>query len=110
MIDNKQLEVLKAAIEAYGKEHQVDRAIEEMAELTKALCKERRAELTDDEKTDAVGNIIEETADVLITLYQVIMLFEAEQKIQPEVDYKIARLKRKLEKRKGATVATMEGG
>lgn len=35
-------QILQDAIKHYGAEHQVDRAIEEMAELTKALLKMRR--------------------------------------------------------------------
>ncbi|MBR1391065.1 MAG: hypothetical protein IJ567_06445 [Lachnospiraceae bacterium] len=37
-------EILEEAVRVYGKEPQIDMAIEEMSELTKALLKSRRAE------------------------------------------------------------------
>ena len=59
---------LRRAIAAYGKNAQVDMAIEEMSELTKALCKERRYELVKGTHAEAHANVIEEIADVLIAI------------------------------------------
>lgn len=51
--------LLDRAITAYGAPSQMDMAVEEMAELTKALCKIKRAQ-AGCEVTAAIGNVIEE--------------------------------------------------
>lgn len=55
--------LLTRAIRTYGEPAQIDMAIEEMAELTKALCKIKRAQ-AGCEVTAAIGNVVEEMADV----------------------------------------------
>lgn len=42
------IDIIKQAIKTYGIDAQVLMAIEEMSELTKALCKERRTRNSDD--------------------------------------------------------------
>lgn len=91
-------EVLKQAIEAYGVHAQVDMAIEEMSELTKALCKERRTELKQGSHAEAAANVIEEIADVAIMLQQLIMIFDKDNEVPKEIEYKIGRLAQRLEK------------
>lgn len=86
----KQLKVLLQAIETYGKANQVDKAIEEMSELTKALLKERQ-------NAGAVGDIIEELADVYIMLAQLAMIYKANPALDDYVEFKIKRLERKLQ-------------
>lgn len=54
----------------YGIEKQSDIAIEEMAELTKALLKYRRTIPTCDEAATKAKNIVEELADVQIMILQ----------------------------------------
>lgn len=91
--DIKRPEVLKAAISTYGKDAQVDMAIEEMSELTKALLKYRRSRNTTDVEYGKLrSNIIEETADVLIMAVQILMMYDKDGECQAEVDYKINRL------------------
>lgn len=70
-------EIIEMAISAYGKDAQVLMAIEEMSELTKALCKERRVRDNDDPCTrqKILDNIAEEIADVQIMLNQLRMIF-----------------------------------
>lgn len=51
--------LLTRAIRTYGEPAQIDMAIEEMAELTKALCKIKRAQ-AGCEVTAAIGNVVEE--------------------------------------------------
>lgn len=51
--------LLDRAITTYGAPAQMDMAVEEMAELTKALCKIKRAQ-AGCEVTAAIGNVIEE--------------------------------------------------
>lgn len=92
--------VLQKAILTYGKESQVDMAIEEMSELTKALLKERRNEKEQVTKSapplQYITNIIEEIADVEIMLEQLKMLFDCGGQVDRVKDYKIERLKERL--------------
>lgn len=64
-------ELLREAILKYGTESQVFMAIEEMAELMKALSKYRR-----NKGTTQIENVIEEIADVRIMLEQLEIIFE----------------------------------
>lgn len=69
-------EILLDALEYYGERAQVDMILEEMAELSKALLKLRRAkkhEIT--EPLFLVKNVEEEIADVQIVLNQMKLLF-----------------------------------
>lgn len=93
-----QPEVLQNAVDTYGKEAQVDVAIEEMSELIKALLKNRRAEHSpeawDYEKTRQ--NIFEEIADVVIMLTQLLMIFGGRDAVQKAIDAKVERLSTRL--------------
>ena len=66
--------LLDRAITAYGAPAQMDMAVEEMAELTKALCKVKRA-TPGATTTAAIANVIEEIADVQIMLDQLRLIF-----------------------------------
>lgn len=79
-------EIEKAAIEVFGKESQKDIFIEESAELTKELLKERRG-------ADNLTAILEEMADVEIALDQMKLIYGSCEKIKEK---KIIRLKDKL--------------
>ena len=94
----KNPEVLQRAISEYGKRAQVDIAIEEMSELTKALLKYRRARLfgTVNDQRKGRESIVEEAADVLITVAQVIMMYDYDNEIQAAVDLKVNRLRDRL--------------
>ena len=94
----KKPDVLRDAIATYGIAAQVDMAIEEMSELTKALCKERRTQLVPGKHAEAHANVIEEIADVAIMLKQLLIMFDKDGEIQKEVDYKIDRLEQRLQK------------
>lgn len=91
-------EVLQNAVDTYGKEAQVDMAIEEMSELTKALLKHRRAERSpeewDCEKTQQ--NILEEIADVVIMLMQLVIIYGGRDIIQQDINNKVDRLEMRL--------------
>lgn len=89
---------LRKAIETYGIHAQVDMAIEEMSELTKALCKERRTELKQGNHAEALANVIEEIADVSIMLRQLIMIFDKDNELPAEIEYKIKRLAQRIER------------
>lgn len=92
----KKINVLKDAISTYGTSAQVDMAIEEMSELTKALCKERRAQHQSEKHAEAQANVIEEIADVAIMLEQLLIIFDKDHEVQKVVDYKIDRLEQRL--------------
>lgn len=94
----KKPDVLRDAIATYGIAAQVDMAIEEISELTKALCKERRTQLVPGKHAEAHANVIEEIADVAIMLKQLLIMFDKDGEIQKEVDYKIDRLEQRLQK------------
>ena len=55
--------LLEHAIRLYGEPAQMDMAVEEMAELTKAICKVKRASCAA-EAAAALENAVEEMADV----------------------------------------------
>ena len=103
-------ETLKEAVEEWGKQPQVDMAIEEMSELTKALVKERRALHRDDPETwkETVANISEETADVIIMLMQLLEIFENRDDVQRAIDYKVERLAGRLQKLKSAAAGAAQ--
>lgn len=84
-------EILAKAIETYGIDAQIDMAIEEMAELTKALCKFKR--YADSEK---VTSIKEEIADVQIMLDQLKIMFSADANVAEFDKRKIDRLAERL--------------
>lgn len=94
--DEKQKErkqVYLQAIEKWGKELQITLAIEEMSELQKELCKHLRG----DRNKNAIS---QEIADVEIMIEQVkIMLNIDELNINELKEYKINRLKKRMEGR-----------
>lgn len=92
----KYIDILEQAVAKYGKHAQVLQAIEEMSELTKELLKninrgkENRKE------------IAEETADVMIMLYQIAMIYDKEDKNFSDIVFdtmikKIKRLKKRMD-------------
>lgn len=93
-------DILQQAVDTYGKEAQVDMAIEEMSELAKALLKHRRAEKSpeawDYERTKQC--IYEEIADVIIMLSQLLMIYGGREAVQKDIETKVTRLAERLEK------------
>ena len=87
--------VLERAIHTYGGQAQVDKAIEEMSELTKALLKHRYVEKNYEIEIleDAVA---EEIADVEIMLKQLKMIFCFDERVLQYKKEKIERLERRL--------------
>lgn len=90
--------IIHRCIEIYGKQPQVDMAIEEMSELTKALLKERRALHRDDPDAwkQATMNIADEMADVIIMLTQLTIIFENRDDVQVIINRKLARQEERL--------------
>lgn len=94
-------DVMDKAIEVYGKEYQVDRFLEEVNELCKALLKRRRTDLPEERfNPDAIDkNIQEEIGDVLITLSQVIKIYgNKTDEIKASMERKVTRLQGQLRK------------
>lgn len=90
--------IYQDAINRYGEDPQIDMAIEEMSELTKALLKHRRAVKNpagyDFEKTKQ--NIIEEIADVQIMIEQLILMFNCDDEVNQIITKKTERLDKRL--------------
>lgn len=78
-------------IDTYGKQVQVDMAVEEMSELTKALMKERRTNVD-----DARGAIIDEIADVRIMMRQLELIYDCEEEVDRRIDFKVMRQRQRL--------------
>lgn len=82
----------KQAIETYGVRAQKLMAIEEMSELTKEICKDFRGKIDRE-------HIIEEMADVLIMLDQMLLMYKISgEEVGLMRIKKVERLKERLEK------------
>ena len=90
MTIGEMMTIFEKAIEVYGADLQKQVAIEEMAELTKEICKDFRVK----------GNrehIIEEIADVLIMMSQLEIIYDIKTKELIDVtENKIKRLDERL--------------
>ena len=85
-------EIFNKAISTYGEKAQKLMAIEEMSELTKEICKDFRG-LLDRE------HLIEEMADVMIMLDQMLLLYKISgEEVGLMRIKKVERLKERLEK------------
>lgn len=99
-------EVLQKCVDTYGADKQIDQTIEEMSELTKALLKHRRkaiqlegGNVNPTPGTDldlARADILEETADVIIMLTQIIMIFGGRDFVERTIESKVYRQKKRL--------------
>jgi hypothetical protein len=99
-------EVLQECIDTYGADKQIDQAIEEMSELIKALLKHRRKTIQleggnvnptpDTDLVKARTDILERTADVIIMLTQIIMIFGDRDFIERIIESKVYRQRRAL--------------
>lgn len=88
--------IMQQAIETYGVQAQCDVAIEEMAELTKAIVKIRRV-ADDYGKTQvALDNLLEEIADVDIMIDQLKIMWGPKQ-VEEYRRKKLERLEKRLE-------------
>lgn len=89
-------EIMQKAIDTYGVENQIIKTVEELSELSQALCKFLLKPYTESDRT-ILDNIYEEMADVEIMLEQCKMIFyESEDKINDYKKKKIKRLERRL--------------
>lgn len=85
--------ILEKAIETYGKDMQLTVAVEELSELIKEICKNKRG-------SDNRNNIIEEMADCYIMLAQLEIIFGIEStEIYTRYNKKLNRLEKRLAER-----------
>lgn len=85
------------AITLYGERAQAGVAVEEMAELIKAICKYYNRS-TENNKEKHKDEIAEEIADVEITLEQLKVIFAMDYKIDEIKKFKLQRLKEVVDK------------
>ncbi len=84
---------LEKAIETYGKDMQLTVAVEELSELIKEICKNKRG-------SNNRKNIIEEMADCYIMLMQLEIIFGVtNDEICDVTDAKLERLEKRLAER-----------
>ena len=86
----EQNQIMLNALNKFGVDAQDDIAIEEMAELTKAIIKNRRYKTF-----GTLENLYEELADVYIMLEQVLMSLDKD-RVQNYVNSKLQRLNERL--------------
>lgn len=94
----KRVELMKAderlkIAKYFGAENQKNQLIEEMAELTQAICKCKRIQkyLSSDDGEVITDNLIEEIADVKLVLEQLIYLLNCQDQVTAIEQQKIKR-------------------
>ena len=88
--------ILKRALDHYGIDNQLTKAVEELSELTKEICKLKIAgqNFNGADLIQARQNLLEEKADVYIMLMQLDLYFRES---LAYIDAKIARLKERMD-------------
>lgn len=91
----KNTEIYRNALDKWGEDAQLNKVVEECAELIQALCK--RKIKPNDEKV--IDNLLEECADVRIMLGQLEMLIRQDWELADKYDDMLIKKHVKLEKR-----------
>ena len=81
-------DIIRRAIETYGKEAQTQMLFEEMAELQNAICKLSRGR-------GSVSDVCEEIADVMIMCVQMAQIY-GPTTVEQLADFKMRRLRERL--------------
>lgn len=89
---------IKKIISTYDQSSRADLAIEEMAELQKALLKYRRADRPELQVL-RMKDIAEEIADVQIMLDQLIEVYNCRDDVERMIGYKIERQLKRIERK-----------
>lgn len=98
MKENEIHKLLQTAQETYGYANQVVVAIEELCELGAVLSKYPRYDFHDDAMKALRDKVVEETADVVIMLRHIQMIFGIQpDELEAMMDKKLHRLKRWME-------------
>lgn len=84
--------ICRDALETWGGNAQILMLLEEMAELQVEVVKNINRE------ENNIKEIIGETADVYIMLEQLKMKYNIEKEVEEMIDYKVQRVKNRLEK------------
>lgn len=95
--------ILQEALDTFGVHRQIDKVIEESVELVQAVLKAREYQETHDgDYTPSLYHAIKtELADVYVTAEYVKMLYNiSEEELQQEMDFKVNRLKERIDKEK----------
>lgn len=87
LTDSPDNSTLNEAVNLYGKDAQLVIAIEELSELTKELCKDKRG-------IGVPEHIAEEVADVSIILQELILIYGNEKEVEEWRQKKIERLQK----------------
>lgn len=83
--------ILQKAIEHYGTDVQLTVAIEELSELIKEICKNRRG-------NSNISELIEEIADCYIILEELLYIYDINTKaVMTMIEFKKERLRRRME-------------
>ena len=91
---NKNRAIILDAIQAFGKEHQLFVAVEELSELQKELCKSLRG-------CGNIWHIAEEVADVEIMLEQLKEIYMLHDLCDNYMAMKLERLERRTKAKRG---------
>lgn len=98
MKDNEIYRLLETAQATYGYANQVVVAIEELCELGQVLAKYPRYDFHDDALEALKDKVVEETADVVIMIKHIQMIFGIQpDELEDMMDKKLNRLKRWVE-------------
>lgn len=92
-------EVLQNCIDTYGADKQISQAAEEMSELAKALLRLEGEDVNSTTAADSAKarvDILEKTADVIIMLTQIIMIFGDRDFVERAIESKVYRQKKRL--------------
>ena len=97
--------IYERVIKKFGIQYQMDLAIEEMSEATKAISKYKRTQFYNIKtpkyvgisKTKSLADITEEIADVYITLGQIVHHFNLDKDIEYQKEVKLERLVKHLD-------------
>ena len=84
-------EILQKAVDTYGINNQLNQLQEECAELIVAVNKYRRTPF------DNLDGLVDEFADVIIMHNQIINKFNLEVRVHERIEFKLNRLKERLE-------------
>ena len=87
----KEWQTLKEATAVFGEDVAIDKIIEEMGELTVELLHYRY-------NRNKVERVLEESADVLVVLCQIIQMF-GYGKVMPLAEIKLKRLRRRVDRK-----------
>ena len=85
--------IYNEALLEFGADCQITKAVEEMSELTKELCKYMVG-------SGNLFHIVEELADVTIMCEQLRIIFDCNQDVCNEMDKKVKRLSLRIEERR----------